>query len=77
MIMMRDLLSILLLLLFQGYNGFTQVFEGGHHNFQSYSIDFGLPQSTVYDMLQDERGYIWAGTEGGGLSRFDGTNFTT
>lgn len=27
-------------------------------------------------MLEDSRGYIWMGTQGGGLSRFDGKKFT-
>ncbi len=37
----------------------------------------GLAQSQVYALLQDSRGYIWSGTQGGGLSRFDGLNFKT
>lgn len=45
-----------------------------HNNFQTFSIDKGLPHSNVYSMMQDSRGYLWAGTEGG-LSRFDGINF--
>lgn len=28
-------------------------------------------------MLQDSRGYLWTGTEGGGLTRFDGRQFQT
>ncbi len=49
-------------------------------NFVSYSLPEGLPQSQVYALCQDQRGYLWAGTQGGGLSRFDGQhflNFTT
>ncbi|MEM9823801.1 MAG: two-component regulator propeller domain-containing protein, partial [Bacteroidota bacterium] len=33
--------------------------------------------SQVYDLLEDQRGYIWIGTWGGGLSRFDGQEFYT
>ena len=47
------------------------------YNFLSYSIEDGLSQSTVYCLIQDSRGYIWAGTDGGGVCRFDGTNFKT
>jgi ligand-binding sensor domain-containing protein/serine phosphatase RsbU (regulator of sigma subunit) len=47
------------------------------NNFKIYTIDDGLPQSQIFSMLQDSRGYLWIGTNGGGLSRFDGTNFVT
>ena len=43
---------------------------------RSYSIEDGLPQSQVYDIVQDDIGYLWLGTQGGGLSNFDGTNFS-
>ncbi|MCB0584577.1 MAG: histidine kinase, partial [Phaeodactylibacter sp.] len=49
-------------------------------NFRNYSVQEGLAQSRVNALLEDSRGYIWMGTEGGGLSRFDGRrfqNFTT
>lgn len=36
-----------------------------------------MAQSQVYSLLQDSRGYLWMGTRGGGLSRFDGTGFKT
>ncbi len=45
------------------------------YNFIKYSISDGLPQSQVYAAHQDSRGYIWFGTQGGGLSRFDGNKF--
>lgn len=41
----------------------------------AYTIEDGLPQSQVYDMVQDEMGYLWLGTQGGGLANFDGTEF--
>lgn len=37
----------------------------------------GLAQSQVEVVLADRHGYIWAGTQGGGLSRYDGQSFTT
>ncbi|MBI2967377.1 MAG: SpoIIE family protein phosphatase [Bacteroidetes bacterium] len=49
----------------------------GYNNFKIYSIDQGLPQSTVYCLIQDKRGYIWVGTEGAGVCRFDGRSFKT
>jgi signal transduction histidine kinase/ligand-binding sensor domain-containing protein/CheY-like chemotaxis protein len=36
----------------------------------------GLPQNTVFSLLQARDGYMWVGTRGG-LSRFDGVRFTT
>jgi PAS domain S-box-containing protein len=36
----------------------------------------GLPQNSVYSILQTSDGYIWVGTKGG-LARFDGARFTT
>lgn len=44
-------------------------------SFIQYNTSKGLPQSQVNSIIQDEAGYIWVGTFGG-LSRFDGQNFT-
>jgi len=41
-----------------------------------YDEKDGLPSSTVYDITQDNDGFIWFGTENG-LCRFDGKNFKT
>ncbi|HLG04129.1 MAG TPA: two-component regulator propeller domain-containing protein [Bacteroidia bacterium] len=46
------------------------------YNFRSYSVSDGLAQSQVYAMAEDARGYLWVGTRGGGVSRFDGLQFT-
>jgi ligand-binding sensor domain-containing protein/two-component sensor histidine kinase len=45
------------------------------YNFHNYSVADGLAQSQVYAMCEDSRGYLWLGTQGGGLSRFDGQQF--
>ncbi len=42
---------------------------------RAYTIKDGLPQSKVYDIVQDEEGYLWIGTHGSGLCRFDGDTF--
>lgn len=46
-------------------------------NFQllQYSINDGLPQSKVNDVIQDDLGYLWIATDGGGIARFDGNQF--
>jgi ligand-binding sensor domain-containing protein len=42
---------------------------------RNYTAADGLAQSQVFAMIEDSRGYIWLGTRGGGLSRFDGKDF--
>lgn len=45
--------------------------------FEAFSVSEGLAQSQVYSLLEDSRGFLWMGTRGGGISRFDGLNFKT
>jgi len=52
--------------------GYTQ-----QYNFRNFTVEDGVAQSQVYSLLQDHRGYLWMGTRGGGISRFDGINFKT
>src|SRR5687767_4633490 len=42
---------------------------------KNWGPEDGLPQSQVFSLLNDSKGYLWAGTYGGGLPRFDGENF--
>jgi len=48
---------------------------GQHYSFRNYSIEDGLAQSQVYVIFQDSKGYLWIGTYGGGLNRYDGNTF--
>src|SRR5580704_14010266 len=43
--------------------------------FHNLSVDEGLMQSQATCLAQDKTGYLWIGTLGG-LSRYDGRNFT-
>jgi ligand-binding sensor domain-containing protein/serine phosphatase RsbU (regulator of sigma subunit) len=45
-----------------------------NNNFRQWSIKEGLPQSNIYCMKQDKRGYLWLGT-GAGVCQFDGKKF--
>jgi ligand-binding sensor domain-containing protein len=47
---------------------------GQEYSWKYYSVADGLPQTQVYCLYQDSKGYIWIGTKGG-LSKFDGTEF--
>ncbi|HBF88199.1 MAG TPA: hypothetical protein DDX39_06105, partial [Bacteroidales bacterium] len=46
-----------------------------NNNFRTFSIEKGLSQSTIYSMIQDKNGYLWLGTDGGGVCVFDGKEF--
>lgn len=45
--------------------------------FRSFSLREGLSQSSIFCLLQDSKGYIWLGTDGGGICRFDGKSMIT
>ncbi|MFL5753300.1 MAG: two-component regulator propeller domain-containing protein, partial [Bacteroidia bacterium] len=45
------------------------------YNFKNYSTKNGLANSNVNCIYQSSQGYIWMGTQGGGVSRFNGTEF--
>ena len=42
------------------------------HRVIHYSLAEGLPSSQVLSLMEDKLGYLWIGTFGGGLVRFDG-----
>lgn len=46
------------------------------YNFQFFNVQEGLPQSKVNAIFQDSRGFLWIGTAGGGICKFNGENFT-
>src|SRR5690606_11843270 len=46
-----------------------------HFTIRSYTGIDGLHQSQVTGLAEDTNGYLWIGTQGGGLARFDGREF--
>lgn len=64
--------NFFIVIFFSSFSAFSQ-----RNNFQNFSIESGLPQSTIYCIIQDNRGYLWLGLDGGGLCRFDGNRFKT
>lgn len=51
--------------------------HGQQFDFRPLTIKDGLPNSYVYTLTEDQQGNIWAGTGGGGLTKFDGISFET
>ena len=47
-----------------------------NYSYISYSTSEGLPQSQVFDIAQDEKGYLWIATFGG-VAKFNATRFET
>lgn len=48
----------------------------GQYVLDAWTSADGLPQNSVIAIAQTLDGYLWLGTEGGGLVRFDGVSFT-
>lgn len=48
---------------------------GQTYNFKNYNVEDGLAQSQVFSLFQDAKGYMWFGTNGGGISKYDGIKF--
>lgn len=44
--------------------------------FRNYSVNNGMSSNTVWNIIQDDQGYMWFGTKNG-LNRFDGYTFKT
>jgi len=59
-----------IILLFVAAVGFSQTYD-----FKNYNVEDGLAQSQVNCIFQDSKGYIWFGTGGGGVSKYDGKTF--
>lgn len=45
-----------------------------HYYFKTMDIRNGLSQNTVYQILQDRKGFMWFGTKDG-LNRYDGLSY--
>ena len=53
----------------------TAIAQPSQYSLRNYKAVDGLPQSQVNMVLEDVNGYLWSGTHGGGLARFDGHQF--
>lgn len=54
---------------------FSQGVVAQQYTLRNYKSIDGLPQSQVNMIVEDANGYLWIGTHGGGLARFDGREF--
>src|SRR5690554_397189 len=45
------------------------------YRLEHITLEDGLPESSVYEILQDQKGFLWVGTRDG-LGRYDGYGFT-
>jgi len=52
---------------------FNTTLSAQQYYFKSVGVENGLPTNSVYSIFQDSRGYLWTGTEGGGLSKYNGS----
>ncbi len=66
---MRKIAATLILLFIYTASGISQTLP-----FRTYSIEDGLSEAVVVDLMQDNQGYIWIATNYG-LNRFDGIQF--
>ncbi|MFC3562438.1 two-component regulator propeller domain-containing protein [Pedobacter jamesrossensis] len=64
--------TLVLLLFFSVF--IAQVTQAQKIFFKHYTVSDGLCANTIWDIEQDEQGYMWFGTKYG-LSRFDGYDF--
>lgn len=47
------------------------------YSIHQFGVAEGLPNSTITGFAEDKLGYLWIGTGGGGIARFDGREFIT
>jgi len=64
------------LVLFQIFISFAFILSGqdNYASFDRITIMDGLSQSSVYCILQDNKGFLWFGTRDG-LNKYDGYTF--
>jgi ligand-binding sensor domain-containing protein len=51
-------------------NGGLNHYNASSSSFTSFTTDNGLPNNSIYTILEDHHGYLWLGTNGG-ICRFD------
>ncbi|HYG50885.1 MAG TPA: two-component regulator propeller domain-containing protein, partial [Flavobacteriales bacterium] len=49
--------------------------RGQLFHYEKFDIEDGLSQINVNTLFEDSNGFLWIGTQGGGINRFDGKDF--
>ncbi|MDP1747773.1 MAG: two-component regulator propeller domain-containing protein, partial [Bacteroidota bacterium] len=49
--------------------------EGQVYNFSNYTVESGLSQPQILAVFQDDNGVMWFGTNGGGITKYDGKSY--
>lgn len=60
------------LVVFISFTIFPVKLSAQNYPFRFFSENEGLPQSSVFSLCGDNRGFLWIGTDGGGLSLMNG-----
>ena len=68
----RSLLKIIMVFMF--LPAFFSLASTAVTQFDRFSLDQGLSQVSVFDIVQDHKGFLWFATEDG-LNRYDGYDF--
>ena len=71
----RVYITLIFLLNWINYTGQTIKKAPNNLKFKHFSSKDGLSQSSVIEIFQDKKGYLWFGTRDG-LNKFDGNKFT-
>jgi len=53
----------------------AQAVLGQLYHYEKFDVESGLSQVDVEALYEDDLGFLWIGTNGGGVCRFDGQNF--
>lgn len=69
---MKRLPFLLLFWIFLGIHSENSLAQ--QYNFKRISIEEGLPQAGVYDIMEDSHGFLWIALEGGGVCLYDGVD---
>jgi signal transduction histidine kinase len=67
----------LLVWLWLGLAGALPPLAGQQPAFRRFGLRDGLPQSQVTTLLEDQRGFLWVGTNTGGVARLGASGFQT
>ncbi|MDD5152106.1 MAG: two-component regulator propeller domain-containing protein, partial [Flavobacterium sp.] len=64
------------LMIFQFFFGNigTNVFAQSYNKISTFSTNEGLPSNHIYDIVEDNNGFLWIATNNG-IARFDGKYF--